>query len=334
MARNREGGLIGRVVNKLLNFSGGGVYSPLCVIIDEINKPSSRLLRIWVMRKHCFARFLAVVVVFTLFTAVPQRVEARDVSLQTAYASALKTMHLFQGISEYDFALERPATRVEAIVMIIRLLGKEQEATSQYWWHPFSDVPDWADNYIGYAYQNGISNGVSDTEFGTGTVTAPMFITYVLRVLGYSDANGDFVWSDPYDLAYEVGLFKWEAGVDTANFLRADVVTICMGALGAYRTDGQALLNVLYDQGVYTDDELDAGLAYIGRYYDSLEASRGTVYDDDEPVIYTTDSDPVVYITPTGKRWHADPDCGGVNSYPVRLSEAERRGLTPCHKCA
>ena len=287
------------------------------------------------MKKHCFAGLLAVVMVFAMFAAGMQRVEARDVSLQTAYASALKTMHMFQGVSEYDFALERPATRVEAVVMIIRLLGKEQEATSQYWWHPFTDVPEWADNYIGYAYQYGISNGISETEFGTSPVTAPMFITYVLRVLGYSDADGDFVWSDPYALAYEVGLFNWQAGVDVDNFLRADMVTICMGALGAERTDGQALLNVLHDQGVYTDDEFDEGLSYIGRYYDSLDASRGVERYDEDPEIWTTEDsdDPIVYITPTGKRWHADPDCGGVNSYSVRLSEAQRRGKTPCQKC-
>ncbi len=41
-----------------------------------------------------------------------------------------------------------------------------------------------------------------------------------------------------------------------------------------------------------------------------------------------------VYITPTGKRYHYDPDCGGVNSYKVSLSYAEGLGLTPCQKCA
>lgn len=41
-----------------------------------------------------------------------------------------------------------------------------------------------------------------------------------------------------------------------------------------------------------------------------------------------------VYVTPTGKRYHLDPDCGGKNSSPSTLSAAERRGLTPCKKCA
>lgn len=39
-----------------------------------------------------------------------------------------------------------------------------------------------------------------------------------------------------------------------------------------------------------------------------------------------------VYITPSGERYHLDPDCGGKNSYPVDISEVG--GRTPCKKCA
>lgn len=42
----------------------------------------------------------------------------------------------------------------------------------------------------------------------------------------------------------------------------------------------------------------------------------------------------MVYITPTGKRYHLDPDCGGKNSYSAKLTAAQSRGLTPCKKCA
>lgn len=41
-----------------------------------------------------------------------------------------------------------------------------------------------------------------------------------------------------------------------------------------------------------------------------------------------------VYRTPSGKRYHLDPDCGGKNSYEVTLKEAKNAGLTPCKKCA
>lgn len=41
-----------------------------------------------------------------------------------------------------------------------------------------------------------------------------------------------------------------------------------------------------------------------------------------------------VYRTPSGKRYHFDPDCGGKNSYKTTLKAATSAGLTPCKKCA
>ncbi len=46
------------------------------------------------------------------------------------------------------------------------------------------------------------------------------------------------------------------------------------------------------------------------------------------------DTSGTVYVTPTGKRYHLDPDCGGKNSRPATLNDATGRGLTPCKKCA
>ena len=46
------------------------------------------------------------------------------------------------------------------------------------------------------------------------------------------------------------------------------------------------------------------------------------------------DNSRTVYKTPTGKRYHFDPDCGGKNSTATTLNKAERIGLTPCAKCA
>ena len=38
-----------------------------------------------------------------------------------------------------------------------------------------------------------------------------------------------------------------------------------------------------------------------------------------------------VYITPSGKRYHYDPQCGGKNSYKVGINNV--KGRTPCQKC-
>ena len=40
-----------------------------------------------------------------------------------------------------------------------------------------------------------------------------------------------------------------------------------------------------------------------------------------------------VYITKTGKRYHYDSKCGNGKYYASTLSEARKKGLTPCQKC-
>lgn len=64
-------------------------------------------------------------------------------------AEALKSLGVFVG-TDKGFELERPATRMEAAVMLTRLLGKEEEAREENNPHPFEDVPDCGGFYVGY----------------------------------------------------------------------------------------------------------------------------------------------------------------------------------------
>ena len=41
-----------------------------------------------------------------------------------------------------------------------------------------------------------------------------------------------------------------------------------------------------------------------------------------------------VYASPSGKRYHYDAVCPGKNGQEITWDEVERRGLTPCRKCA
>lgn len=157
-------------------------------------------------------------------------------------ALALKQIGLMQGVSatENNFELDRAPTRVEALVILIRALGKDAEALRVGGTHPFKDVPEWADNYIGYAYEQGLTKGTSPTTLGTGAANANMYLTFMLRALGYSDTEGDFAWDKPSILAKAVGILPNE--VDTENFLRADVVLISWAALDADLKGGSTLM--------------------------------------------------------------------------------------------
>jgi len=181
----------------------------------------------------------------------------RDTSREEVLAKELKSLELFKGVSETDFALNRAPSRVEALVMLIRVLGKESEVNGDTWNHPFIDVPDWADSYVGYAYSKGLTKGSSSTQFGTGDANAVMYLTFVLRALGYSDTNGkDFTWDNPYALSRKAGILNDEVNIN--EFLRADVVVVSHAALTAHiNGTQQTLAQKLISAGVFTQKAFD-----------------------------------------------------------------------------
>ncbi|MBQ9428212.1 MAG: S-layer homology domain-containing protein, partial [Clostridia bacterium] len=135
---------------------------------------------------------------------------AADASKPDA-AEVLYKLGLVQGYATADgsvnFAKGDGLTRAQSIALVVRFLGAEKAATGGSSPTPFTDLPDWAKPYIGYAYANGITKGVSETKFDAdGRITDYAFLTSILRVLGYEDSKGDFVWNDPYALAKTVGL--------------------------------------------------------------------------------------------------------------------------------
>ncbi len=203
-------------------------------------------------------RFISIILVAIMCTSfITVSAETRDLSTPEIYARQLKELGLFKGVSDTDFDLNRAPSRVEALVMLIRVLGKEADATSKNWSHPFADVPAWADNYVGYAYSNGLTNGQSATSFGSGNANAQMYLTFVLRALGYSDTNGkDFNWDAPYALSREVGILNTK--IDTDNFLRADVVLVSHLALLSYlKGTDISLAEKLVNAGVFTAEQFD-----------------------------------------------------------------------------
>ena len=207
------------------------------------------------MKKRMISLSLALLLLLTLLPA--PALAARDVTLEESLAGDLKALHLFLGVSDTDFALKKAPTRRQALVMLIRLLGKEDEAKNGTWSHPFTDV-DAADKYVGYAYETGLTRGKTATTFGTGNVAAKDYMTFVLRALGYSDENGeDFTRADSLAFGKSLGLLP--DAVDVNSFLRADVVLISYAALPVYEKSGyQRLWQKLVSAGVFTKGAFEA----------------------------------------------------------------------------
>ena len=198
---------------------------------------------------------------------------ARDLAQEEMLAYSLKALGLFKGVSDTDLALGRAPTRAEALVMLLRLLGVEQEALAEQNTHPFLDTDDcrWAEPYIGYAYAHGLTKGVSATVFGgMAAASAETYLTFVLRALGYEEGkDGDFTWNSPFRLAQTLNLLPPQ--VRLSSFLRADVVSVSYAALNVpCKGSGKTLAQTLTDKGVLTGTAL-------ARYYDAEAAATGTL---------------------------------------------------------
>ena len=126
--------------------------------------------------------------------------------------------------------------------MLVRLLGKEKEATSKTWKTIFTDVDAWASNYVGYAYAKGLTAGTSPTTFSGNTpVTASQYLSFVLRALGYSSGT-DFQWDRAWELSDYIGLTDGRYNASTSNFTRGDVAIISNKALSTKMKDGEKTL--------------------------------------------------------------------------------------------
>lgn len=168
----------------------------------------------------------------------------------TAKAETLQALGLFAGTQD-GLELERPATRAEAAVMLVRLLGQENEAQASNLPHPFIDVPEWADCYIGYLYEHNIAKGVSETDFGAEELaTATQFATYILRALQFDDTQGEFVWEQAISKMRQLELLTQEETdtlVQLQNLPRQHLVSVSYPNLFAKRQgENTTLLEKLY----------------------------------------------------------------------------------------
>lgn len=183
-------------------------------------------------------------------------------------ANKLYKLGLFQGTGKTEkgepiFDLDLKPNRMVGITMLVRLLGKEKEALSSKYKHPFKDVDSWADPYVGYAYEKGLTKGVSDTSFGAKDLTNQnQYLTFLLRALGYNDSRGDFSWKEPAILGHKIGLAEKDTIDDKAPFLRGDVANLSLRTLGInLKTEDISLLQVLINSGaVSKEDAKGAGL--------------------------------------------------------------------------
>ena len=205
------------------------------------------------MKRSLIAVLLAVV----MLVAAVVPAGAYTVKQQNT-ADALNELGLFQGMGpNVGYALDQNLTRAQGITLLVRMIGKENEALNSTYRTPFVDVPSWAEGYVGYAYTNAITNGMGPDKFGSDVqLNDYMFLTLVLRALGYSDAGeyAQFTWNNPYELAKQVGLIEIAAA--DGSFTRGDAVNVFWKAMYAEIVGkGITLAQSLIEQGIFTAEQ-------------------------------------------------------------------------------
>lgn len=175
-----------------------------------------------------------------------------------AMADALRTLSLFRGTGSgigSGYELERTPSRIEALIMLLRMLGEENAALACTSSHPFTDVPEWCEPYVAYAYEKGYSNGISPTLFGTQyEASALQYTEFMLRALGYSSTATTDI-SDSLDRAFSAGILTSGecAALKDTPFLRADIAYLSYYVLSARMSDGTILSQKLIRAGTFTD---------------------------------------------------------------------------------
>ena len=182
------------------------------------------------------------------------------------FANAFKTLGLMNGTrtnadGTTDFALGRPATRAEALVMLLRLLGEYDAADTAGYENPFSDKC-WADRFIGYAYETGLTKGYPDGTFHwKDDVTFRQYMTFLMRALGYTDADAQWsgtLYGDALTYAERGGMFSRDYDpyqICTEEFWRMDMVVASWRVMLWTTKDGIPLYERLAEQGLFTREE-------------------------------------------------------------------------------
>ncbi|MEK3762429.1 clostripain-related cysteine peptidase [Paenibacillus sp. FSL P4-0338] len=234
-------------------------------------------------------------IIFLVFFLAITPSSSAAAAQSSSYAEALNHLGLFSG-TENGYELLRVPTRAEALVMMLRLWGKEKEVLKSTYNSPFTDT-GWESRYVSYAYTKGVVNGMDEFRFGGNRpISLNQYCSMILRVLGYSETKGDFTYGTAVSFASIV------LGIDLTQereFNRGTLAKISSYVLNTrpqnqLATLGQTLsaTNVFTTQALNEarslweqDKNLDSTTILIYAVGSDLESQQGRLTDDLEEIL-------------------------------------------------
>ena len=203
-----------------------------------------------------YKKFFILVLLFSVLIGIASMpytaygANTSEVTMEQANEEAIKLnkLGLLQGTG-HGFALEEIPTRLQGLIMLVRMMGEEKDALNCKYTHPFTDVPEWGDRYVAWAYHKKYTNGTSATTFSSyDPITAQQYLAFTLRAMGYGN---DTTYQTAIEDARRFGIIPPNAYEDTSiPFLRADMIHITYLALQANeKTTNTPFYLYLIDKG-------------------------------------------------------------------------------------
>lgn len=223
--------------------------------------------------------------------------------IQQQDAVFLNELGLFQG-TEQGYELDRTMTRAEGAVMLVRLLGGEAEAKVSTYQTPFTDVPDWAQPYVGWLYENKLTNGTSKTTYSPNDpMHFEQYAWFTGRAAGFTDND---VAAGKTPLSAEA--YRREYGNEIT---RGQAVALSMDTLYAQMSgETRTLADHLIAQEVFTQADWN-------RVKADFEHAKGIVQTPG--AVSTSALPPCQFQTVDGVQYAIDdaPDSAVISPAPV-----------------
>jgi len=201
---------------------------------------------------------LHIMIIALIFLGMSMIATAADISPDSA-ADRLYYYGFIEGTGN-GLELDRSINRLEATVLMVRLLGipaSSGGSLDHIPEHTFSDVPEWANDYIRFGYDSNIIKGISESYFGSYEIMSEeQFLTLILRALEYEDEYGVFQWDNPWDISVKLGLIDDAPPIVSKNFDRGDACKIIYKALSKEKLIKRFPL-FYYAGGIVPDSKLD-----------------------------------------------------------------------------
>ena len=153
-------------------------------------------------------------------------------------AKFLEEKGILKGSTKGDLMLDKKETRQNMVVMLSRLMAKEEEAKA----HgveesaKFEDLTDkYYKPFVAWSVANNYITGKTETKFGSKeNVTAQQYSTVLLRALGhFSGKNGEVEHTLSFETAKKLGLLEGTGiKAQTEEITREQMSTMIYNALG------------------------------------------------------------------------------------------------------